>query len=184
MKQHARMLRTLGCLAGAMTSTAVFLHWLDPSLASPAQALPVSEITALARSVVADSVEIRQDQWQDVAVIPASEKEGDGVPLAASPDSVTCHFYVDHSGRPSRARGWTRQTPPDDAPHTIRIQIARIRGAIEFPTDQQWLAIRGLVSALDAVLAQKGRLPIVVQSGSSEAGDSIFVAADLRATHP
>lgn len=172
------MLRTLACLAGAMTSTTVFLHWLDPSLASPMKTLHENEIKALSRSLVTDSIEIRRELWRQVAVVPDSVRGGDGIFLAASPDISLCHFYVDDSGLPSRARGWARQITSPDSPNTIRIQVARVRDASEFPADSQWLAIRGLVSALDAALARNVSLPIVILDDSKDNEDSARLASD------
>lgn len=199
------MFKTLGCLAAAMTSTAALLHYLDPSsppnVASPlmgdaeprTQSLSASEVAALARSLVTDAVEIKSDQWKDVEVVAGPTTVGAGTPLTAIPDPVACHFYVDQAGRPSRARGWSRQTPPHDAPHTVRIQVARAAGIEAFPTPLQWFTIRSLVDALDAALMQNGTMPVYVQGGfadvasplvGDDAGASVFLAAELRSVKP
>jgi hypothetical protein len=193
MNQHVRMLKTLGCLAAAMTSTAVFLHWLDPSSASNGasprvggaeprtQPLSASEVAALARSLVTDAVDIKTEQWRDVEVVPGpTTTNGAGTLLTASPDPVACHFYVDQAGRPSRARGWSRQTPPQDAPHTVRIQVVRAAGMEAFPTPVQWFTIRSLVDALDAALLQNGTMPVHVQGGSADAASLLVGEASFR----
>jgi len=192
MNQHARMLKTLGCLAAAMTSTAVFLHWLDPSSSSNressfvgnaellTQSLSAGEVAALARSLVTDAVDIKPEQWREVEVVPGPTTTGAGTLLTASRDPVACHFYVDQAGRPSRARGWSRQTPPYDAPHTVRIQVARAAGIEAFPTPLQWFTIRSLVDALDAALLQNGTMPVHVQGGSADAASLLGGEASAR----
>lgn len=180
MIQHARMLKTLGCLAAAMTSTAVFLHWLDPSSPLRTKTLTAGEVTALARSLVTDAVDIKPEQWREVEVVPGPTTTGAGALLTASPDPVACHFYVDQAGRPSRARGWSRQTPPYDAPHTVRIQVARAAGLKAFPTPLQWFTVRSLVDALDAALLQNGTMPVHVQSASADVASSLVGDASSR----
>jgi hypothetical protein len=180
------MLKTLGCLAAAMTSTAALLHYLDPSSPLRTHTLTAGEVTALAHSLVTDAVDIKPEQWRDVEVVPGPTTTGAGTLLTASPDPVACHFYVDQAGRPSRARGWSRQTPPYDAPHTVRIRVAREAGIEAFPTPLQWFTVRSLVDALDAALLQNGTMPVHVQGGvadvasplvGDDAGASIFLAA-------
>ena len=175
MNQHARMLKTLGCLAAAMTGTSVVLHWLDPSSTLRTQTLTAGEVTALARSLVTDAVEIKPEQWREVEVVPGpTTMTVPGTLLTATPDPVACHFYVDQAGRPSRARGWSRQTPPYDAPHTVRIQVSRAAGVEAFPTPLQWFTIRSLVDALDAALLQNGTMPVHVQGGSADAASPLM----------
>jgi hypothetical protein len=186
------MLKTLGCLAAAMTSTAVFLHWLDPSsnlnvappfvgdAEPPTQPLTASEVAALARSLVTDAVDIKPEQWREVEVVPGPTTTGAGTLLTAIPDPVACHFHVDQAGRPSRARGWSRQTPPYDAPHTVRIQVARAAGMEAFPTPLQWFTIRCLVDALDAALLQNGTMPVHVQGGFVDVASPLVGDASSR----
>lgn len=179
MDQHTRMLKTLVCLAVAMTGTAAFLHWLDPSSTLRAPTLAAHDVAVLVRSLVTDAVDIKPDQWKDVEVVAGPIGGNAGTPLTASPDSAGCHFYIDQAGRPSRARGWSRQMPPDDAPHTVRIQVARASGAGEFPTPLQWFTIRNLVEALDAALLQNGAMRVYIQGDSADAAASVYLAADL-----
>ena len=176
------MLKTLGCLAGAMTGTAALLHWLDPSSSLQMPTLAAHDVALLARSLVTDAVEIKVDQWREVEVVAGPFSGSAGTPLTASPDSSGCHFYIDQAGRPSRARGWSRQTPPGDAPHTVRIQVARAAAGREFPTPMQWFTIRNLVEALDAALVQNGTMRVYIQGGSADAS-SVFLAADLLPAH-
>ncbi len=154
MDQRRRMYKTLGCLAGAMTGTASLLAWIDPSPSIPAPVLSQEELLATARSLVFDDVTIRPMQWRSVEVVEAPSMRGPGVALSAGPDRSECHFYIDDQGRPSRAGRWDRQLAPSDAPHTIRIEIAR-DDTEPSPSPAQQNSVQALLDALnDAVSAR------------------------------
>ncbi len=146
------MLRTLSCLAGAMTGTASLLAWIDPSLPPSAQTLSQAEMFSLARSVVFDGVRVRPTQWRDVEVVEGPVVRSEGVLLTADVDRSECHFRIDDQGRFSRARLWDRQLPPSDAPHTIRIEIAQTN-VRPFPSSAQESSVHALLVALDEASA-------------------------------
>jgi len=163
MDQRTRMWKTLGCLAAAMTGTAVFLGWTDPSQPPRSRLLTAAQIAQLTRSLVNDSVVISREQWREIEVVGAASTVAAPAMLAASADTGECHFYIDESGRPSRARRWTHQTPPLDAPHTVRIHVAPA-GRSRSLTSTQRACLRGLVVALNDALAHDGStLPVHVR---------------------
>ncbi len=174
------MFRTLGCLALAMTSTAVALHWLDPSTAVHAESLSAEDVHALTRSLVIQAVEIQQDQWREVEVVAGPAEPVGGTSLAAQAEPGGIHFYVNVAGRPMRARGWSRQTPPYDSPHTVRIRVDRVAESTPFPSRAQWFTIQSLIGALDSALSRNGTMRIRVQGDSADSGTRVLSLTELR----
>ncbi len=118
------MVRTLGGLAAAMTSTAALLAYIDPSATLAPQPLSLDELAVVAHSLVVEDVTIDPTRWRAVELIPTEDSLSSATVLAAVSDTGDAHFYVDAWGRPSRSPRWSRQAPSDDAPHAIRIAVA------------------------------------------------------------
>ena len=152
------MFRTLACLAGAMTTTAVVLGWLEPQRTGAT--LDPEAITRLATSVVSQHVAIDPDQWQEVAIVASPEPMA---LLAATMRSTESHFRIDTSGAPTRAICWVNQLGTADAPHTIRIEVPQRRHG-EPMTLAQWIGLRALVSAIQRSVSLDGHtLPVRLQ---------------------
>jgi len=168
MDQRARMYRTLGCLAGAMTGTATLLAWINPSPVLPEE--PVrGQIDSLARALVLDRVELRPGQWRDVEILARPTAANAAVMLAAGVDPPEFHFYIDRDGRPSRADRWRHQLPPSNSPHTIRIQVATV-GNRPRVSSVQWETVQGLLEAIhDAVAPHRAPLPVHLSAELSQA---------------
>jgi hypothetical protein len=143
------MYRTLGALAGAMTSTAALLAYFDPTTLAP----PVSpdEFARYTRALIADDVPIDPRRWRQVQIVAAGSALGSGMPLLATSEPDNAHFYVDAVGRPARGRLWNRQLPSADAPDTVRIEVALPRGN-EVLSSAQQTTVAALVVGLDAHL--------------------------------
>ena len=164
MDQSARVWKTLACLVMAMTGTAAFLGWLDPTPALPPDALPYDEITRLARSAVTDEVMIRPERWHDVEIGADTVLSG-GRLLSATAGARDRHFYVGHDGSPTRAGEWAKQESLAVSPHTIRIQVERMRED-EPMSPAQWACVRVLVSELSEAIASDGQsLPVRLGAG-------------------
>ncbi len=178
MDQPTRVWKTLACLVTAMTGTAAFLGWLDPTPPLTSDVLPYGEIIRLARSAVFDDVVIRHDQWQEVE-IGAADSVASGMFLSAAAavgpramERGDSHFYVGRDGRAVRARRWRDQRAlhpapwaPSVSPHTIRIQVSRLREG-EPMSPSQWLCVRVLVAAISEGIAPDGQgLPVRLAKG-------------------
>lgn len=158
MKSKARMHKTLASLAGAMTATAVILHWLDPSLQAVGTPLSRDEIASLAQVAVSDSVPIKRSAWHEVEIV-VNHLAGGGLALAASPNPIDAHFHVDGKGRPHRDSLWSRQVAMDDAQGVIRIQVDQA-GPDESPIDPvQQVTLQYLVNSLAVAMERQSPLP-------------------------
>jgi hypothetical protein len=159
MDQPARVWKTLGCLVMAMTGTAAFLGWLDPTPALPPDALPYDEIMRLARSAVTDEVKIRRERWHAVEIGADTVLSG-GRLLSATAGARDRHFYVGHDGLPTRAGQWAKQESLAVSPHTIRIQVERLREDQPM-SPAQWACVRVLVTTLTEAITPDGpSLPV------------------------
>jgi len=148
MSQRKRMYRTLGALAGAMTSTAALLAYFDPASTLGPQPLSSDELAQHARAAVADRVAIDARRWRQVELVAGESASTAGTALIATANLGDAHFYVDALGRPSRGALWNRQLPSAEAPDTVRIEVALQRGDEALSSAQQ-TAVAALVSELD-----------------------------------
>lgn len=164
MDQPTRMWKTLACLVGAMTGTAMFLGWLDPTPTTTSDALPDDQIIRLARSAVSDGVTIRRDQWQEVEIVADSVLSG-GALLSARAGGSDSHFHVARDGGAVQAGPWRDQQAPVPSEHTIRIRVSRpVEGEPMSPA--QWVCVRALVGALSEAMAPDvHRLPVRLGRG-------------------
>jgi hypothetical protein len=164
MDQPARMWKTLACLVAAMTGTAAFLGWLDPSQPPVSNTLPYGELIRLARSAVADGVEIHGGQWREVEIGADSVAAGRPL-LSATVDGGEWHFFVGPDGRPVRGDRWRDQRAPAGSPHTVRIQVSRPPDG-ERISPAQWRCVRALVAVLsEAVSTDVPSLPVRLGEG-------------------
>jgi len=164
MNQQNRMIKTLACLAVAMTATSALLSWIDPSPPLPRVALSTEELAGLGQSLVTDGVTVREGRWARIEISAGDAGELAGSYLAATSHSTT-HFLVDLDGRPTRTTRWVRQEDTAQDGHSIRIEVAR-HGSVDRMSRVQWLAVRGLVAAIHARIADgPSRLPVLLQGG-------------------
>ena len=103
MDQRARTITVLACLAGAMTGTASLLAWMDPSIPPPPEPLSHHQLEILARSLVNDAVVIEPNIWHRVEVVADPGLTQSGTWLAARAETSQSHFFIDDTGRPTRA---------------------------------------------------------------------------------
>ena len=166
MDQRTRTLKTLVCLVGAMTSTAVFLGWIDPSVAPTADARSASEIRQLAQAAVSENVALHLQQWHDIEVLAGPAGVSAAPLLAAKPERREAHFLVGLDGRPHRTSRWRKQQPLAGSPHTVRIKVAVVNADRQV-TSAQRLCVRALVAALnEGITANTSALPVRVQTHS------------------
>jgi len=176
------MLKTLGCLAGAMTLTSAMLGWIDrtPPTSLPQPSFDVA--LRLARSLVTRDVDIRRELWGRVEILAGPAKTASASLLTATASPAAYHFHVDLDGWPSRTRRWFHQEELAGHPRSVRIQVAR-RDESEAMSQAQWNSVRALVAALGgAVAAQGASLPVRLQT---EWGQDYIVEPDrLQRTAP
>ena len=168
MDQHARMLKTLGCLAVAMTGTSGLLGWIDPSPPLPADALSSNEVVSLARAVAADGLTLREGRWDKIEIV-SDPVSGVSAPfLTATTRRSTCHFVIDLEGRPSRTAKWTRQEAAARDPRAISIRVAR-RAEDQPMSRTQWQCVRALASVLsEGTRAKENTLPVLLKEHWAE----------------
>lgn len=155
------MLKTLGCLAGAMTGTAVLLAWMDPSAPLTAETPPFEVLLSHARSLVTDNVVVLDDRWDDVEILAGPGRTASTSFLAARADARGArrkgdhHFQVDLEGRASRTPRWSRQEGSSRRRRTVSIRVARADP--DQPMSRaQWNSVRALVTALSEAAGRTG----------------------------
>jgi len=160
MDQQTRMFKTLGCLVGAMTGTAAWLGWIDPSEPLPPEAPSFDVILRDAQSLVADDVALHKNRWHAVEILAGPDTSGSPTFLAATADRSVCHFFIDDAGRASRTTRWLRQEASRGSPGTVRIQVARSEKR-QAMTRTQWRCLQALIAAVrDVVATERVALPV------------------------
>lgn len=164
------MFKTLGCLAAAMTGTAAFLGWLDPSPLVAMDALSVEQIGQWAQSAVADDVSIRAGQWLEVAIAAEPAALASGSLLVATADNGDWHFHVGIDGRVWRGQRWNRQESAPGFPHMIRIQAPPV-SRVHPLSPRQWCGVRALIASLNETVTTPGSfLPVRLPQGWERMG--------------
>lgn len=163
MKSDLRMKKTLASLALAMTSTAVALHWMDPTLQAGGAPPSLQEVLSISRDMVLDSVPLKPGVWNELQIF-VDEFRADGLSLTATNVRRKCHFSVDRSGRISREALWSRQLSHPDSPNAVCIQVEGGDSGSELLSPTQHVAVQSLVTALDSAIAGNGNLPIKLYS--------------------
>lgn len=187
MAQQMRMFRTLACLGGAMTGTALLLGWLNPARGLSTMPLTPDEAWSLAWSAVADELAAPGAAWTAVDVV------ADAAPaaalLAAAADDGAWHFEVTRDGRPCRGRLWGNQHSLDRYPGVVRIRLPQTWSETD-PPPSQIVGLRALLGVLHDWLAPSGStlpvrmipLPSITDTASSAVRFSAPVTlASLRA---
>ena len=168
MDQHARMLKTLVCLAVAMTGTSGLLGWIDPSPPLPADALSSDEVIRLARAVATDGLTLREGRWDKIEIVPGPVSGVSAPFLTATASRTRAHFVIDLEGRPSRTAKWTRQEAAAKDPRAISIQVARWNDGQPM-SRAQWRCIRALASALNDSTSRSDKLlPVLLEKRWAE----------------
>ncbi len=179
MAQQLRMIRTLGCLGGAMTGTALLLGWLNPAQGVPA-ALTPDEAWSLAWSAVADEVAAPGGPWTAVDVV--SDAASSAALLVAAADDGQWHFEVTREGRPCRGRLWGDQHYLDRFPGIVRIRLPQRWSESEPPTSQV-IGLRALLGVLNDALAPSGSsLPVRMIPLPTRTGGAYGAGAGSAAT--
>lgn len=178
MQSDLRMKKTLASLAVAMTSTALVLHWMDPTLQAGRPTLSPQEILSISREAVGGSDGINSARWRDVEVITDEQVQLAGLSLAASRDRRDCHFFVDAAGRPYRESTWSNQEAYRESPGTVRIHFERIDPSTDAPSEAQWQAVRSLISVLDGALSARGKMPVHIRTQSA-GSNAVFYSSSL-----
>ena len=162
------MLKTLVCLAVAMTGTSGLLGWIDPSPLLPADALSSDEVISLARVVATDGLTLREGRWDKIEIV-SDPVSGVSAPfLTATTSRSMCHFVIDLEGRPSRTPKWTRQEAAAKDPRAISIRVAR-RDEGQPMSRTQWQCVRALTSALsDSTSRSDKLLPVLLEKRWAE----------------
>jgi len=153
MTHHARLVKTLGSLVIAMTTTSALLGWIDPSPSAPESVPSYESMLAPARGVVGDDVSIRLDQWASVGVVPGPASTPNR--LVATANRVASHFVVDLDGRFTRTPHWERQQHLPDAPSSVTIEVECAAEGRPM-TRAQWYAVRALFAAVTSLVAPEG----------------------------
>ena len=152
MEQSTRMFRTLGSLAVAMTVSAVWLGWIDPSAPLSGDPPAFEVVLDQVRSLVVEDVPIHKDLWQEVEIVAGPGEVAGGALLAARADRGRCHFRIDLEGRVSRTPRWRSQEPLGD--HCVIVSVSQADRHSEM-SRAQFDGLRGLLVALrDATSAQ------------------------------
>lgn len=160
MDQQTRMFKTLGCLVGAMTGTAAWLGWIDPSEPLPPEAPSFDMVLRDAQSLVADDVALHKDRWHAVEILAGPATSGTPTFLAATADRSACHFLIDDAGRTARTVRWLRQEASRSSPGTVRIQVARGERR-QAMTRTQWRCLQALIAAVrKATATQNTDFPV------------------------
>jgi hypothetical protein len=161
------MLKTLVCLAVAMTGTSGLLGWIDPSPPLPADALSSDEVIKLARAVATDGLTLREGRWDKIE-IASGPISGVSAPFLTATTQRTCHFLIDVQGRPTHTAKWTRQEAAAKDPRAISIRV--VRRAEDQPMSRaQWQCIRALASAVSDSTSRNDRLlPILLEKRWAE----------------
>ena len=154
-------------MAGAMMGTSALLGWMDSSHPPPVRALSSEETLWLARSLVADDLAIRQQQWGSIEILAAPATSSASF-LTARADRAEHHFCVDLDGLPSRTMRWSRQVACAAPPCAVKIEVARGDGG-QSMSRAQWNSVRALIAALhDAVAAEGDLFPVRLQDEWAE----------------
>ncbi len=160
MDQRARTITVLACLVGAMTGAATLLAWMDPSIPPPPEPLSQPQLVSLAHSLVNNAVVIDPELWDQVEVVAGPRTPHTGTWLAARSENSQSHFFIDDTGRPSRASRWCAQRQSEVHPHAIRIRVTPpVIGP--YMSTAQLLCLRALVDALDGAVSP-GSTPLRV----------------------
>ena len=150
------MFKTLGCLVLAMTGTSTLLGWIDPSPPLTAETPSYGAVLRAARSLVTADVAASQVEWRKVEILAGGAAPGSTTFLAATTDRPRSHFRVDLLGRITRTSRWARQQVFDDAPGTVRIEVAHRREG-QAMGRAQWHGVQALVTAVDEAFESPGR---------------------------
>lgn len=147
MDTRTRMFRTLGCLVVAMTGSAAWLGWIDPSVPHVAEAPAFDVVLRYARSLVTDNVVIRNNRWHSVEIVAGPARAVRPAFLAATSSAAEHHFRVDLNGRASRTTRWSRQEASPGGTDRVRIQVARTKPGQPM-SRAQWRCVQALITAL------------------------------------
>lgn len=170
MDAQTRMLKTLACLAVAMTATSALLGWIDPSEPLPADSLSSGELADLGQSLVVDGINLHEGRWNKIEIVAGHTSDTAAPYLTATSGSST-HFLVDLNGRPGRTPQWVRQAALNRDTHAVVIEVAR-RSDSSGMSRVQWQAVQSLVAALGTEVCRGGDcLPVVLQGAWAQAYD-------------
>lgn len=171
MDERARMLKTLACLAVAMTFTSGLLGWMDPLGQIAPETPSVESLLVAARSVVADRGETRAEQWRGIEVVAGAARMGSGAYLTAVSDGSDYHFHIDRDGVLVRTGRWARQEFCTESPGLVRVAVAR-EGRGQQMSRVQWNAVRALTGALQNALGREAAaLPVQIDADWAQVYD-------------
>ncbi len=147
MDNRNRMIKSLVCLAMAMTGTSVFLGWICPSTYVSSSPLAFADILEDAERIVSRGVQVDESRWLNIELFVESPPTSAGAMLAALPDNHDWHFQVDLACALARSKDWERQDLVGNKSETIRIRVIPDGAGGVIPVDQ-WLGVRALVTAI------------------------------------
>jgi hypothetical protein len=166
MEQPTRMFRTLGSLAVAMTVSAVWLGWIDPSAPLSADPPAFESVLDQVRSLVVEGTPVHKNMWQAVEIVAEPSDRVSGSLLAARADRGRSHFRIDIYGAVSSTPRWRNQEQLSDL--AVIVSVAQSDRHSEM-SRAQFDGLRGLLIALrDSASMQTAEtvqeLPVRVQA--------------------
>jgi hypothetical protein len=116
-------------------------------------------VLAEARSAVRAGVEVLWEPWAGIELQAAPVERSAKRSLTAHTGETHVHFVVDADGRCASSDLWRRQLSGPDGSADVRVRLLqRARG--EPMSDNQWAAIRALVSELNVEMGLANTMPV------------------------
>lgn len=163
MDHSTRMLRTLGVLVLSMTGTATLLGWVDPGATPSQAAIQPTVLIQMAQDAVTRDVDVRVGRWDTIELVAVPPVTDGRRLLLAERDTESAHFSLDEFGRCMRSDLWSHQRSSAGRSGAIRVKIVQ-RTDKEPMSAAQWMGVRALVGALEAVSPADRGLRAVVDS--------------------
>ena len=164
-QSQSRMAKTFGCLVGAMTAGAIFLHWIEPVSPSADNGYAVQLRAMEVKQTVQPGEQVATARWRGVII------RADGNRTASA---GRAHFRVTNRGELIAGPAWASQQDTD-ASGFIEVALDAPKGRSGALSPQQANTLIALLSELrQGYVSGGGQVQLDERSFTADGRDATF----------